>query len=173
MNMIKHNDSIYVINDVINIHGTYHLIISRDNDVQFINRVGDKYLIPKTDLSIEKNSTKTLEYIRKQHLLNLLIAYIKDNSMYNSINKITEIFKEYVKTSLVETFLFWPYMTDSEFSNELNIIKKDLEEFLNKKLNNRLLASDNETIIINDYYDLYSNLDLEDEFIPDPSYRQK
>ena len=169
MNMIKHNNNIYVINDIINIHGTYHLIISNNKDITYINKVGDKYLIPKDDLSIKQNNNKTLEDIRKQHLLKLLINYIKENNMYNTINSVTELFKEYVKSSLVETFLYWPYMTDEEFEIELKIVKNDMCSFFNNKLKNKVVIEDE---IIFDNYIIPSEDDC-DEFIKDPSYKIK
>lgn len=172
MRKIKYNNSLYDIIDIINFHDTYHLIIKNDKDVLYINKEGDKYYTPLKDLSLINNKKRTLEYLRKQYVLNILIDYIKENEMYDNINDVTEAFKEYVKTSYVETFLYWPFMTDIEFNKELRKLKIDLYSFINQKLHNRVLSSDRETIIIIDNYVVPTKFEDNDEFIPDPSFKK-
>lgn len=173
MEKIKYNGLIYNIMDIINIEGTYHLIIKRENNIHYINKVDDKYYEPPMDLSLKANKGKTLEFVRKQHILKSLIEYIEANEMYDNVKVVTEAFKEYVKTSFVETFMYWPFMSDKDFDSVLIKLKRDLSSFLDKKLHNRVLAPDNQTIIIIDDYVAESKFGSTEDFIPDPSYKKR
>lgn len=150
MKKINHRNKLYDIVDIININGSYYLIIKRGNDIQYINKEGDKYIIPAKDLSIYKNRDKTLEFIRKQELLQLLVGYIKDRNLYEEASKTVEVFKEYVKNGLIQTFLNWPLIDENDYQKELSAIKENLYYFLDEKMKYYKRINDYQAIIICD-----------------------
>jgi hypothetical protein len=150
MRQVNYKDEIYDVIDIVHIRGTYHVVISNGKDVTYINKIGDKYYPPIKNLKAADKNNKFLEYLRKQHIMQCLINYIKDNNLYNNIKEVIEAFKEYLKTTFVETFLYWPYMTDSEFETQMDVVKTDVEAFLNGKLINILINNNVRTIKVED-----------------------
>lgn len=146
MTQVKYKDEIYDIIDIVYIRGTHYVVISNGKDVTYINKIGDKYYPPIKNLKADDTNNKFLEYLRKQHIMQCLISYIKDNDLLDNTKEVIEAFKEYLKTSFVETFLYWPYMTDSEFETQMDVVNTDVEAFLNGKLINILLAKEKDTI---------------------------
>ena len=150
MTQVNYKDEIYDVIDIVYIRGTHYVVIYNGKDVTYINKIGDKYYPPIKNLKAADTNNKFLEYLRKQHIMQCLINYIKDNNLYNNIKEVIEAFKEYLKTSFVETFLYWPYMTDSEFETQMDVVNTDVEAFLNGKLINILINNNVRTIKVED-----------------------
>ena len=146
MREVNYNNKTYYVVDIVYIRGTHYVVIANDEDITYINKIGDKYYPPIKNLKSEDTNNKFLEYLRKQHIMQCLISYIKDNDLLDNTKEVIEAFKEYLKTSFVETFLYWPYMTDSEYETQMDVVKTDVEAFLNGKLINILLARGKDTI---------------------------
>lgn|SRR5574344_1138994 len=171
MNVIKHKGSLYDIVDIINLSGTYHLVIKKDNDITYINKEGDHYYIPRDDLSIEANKDKETSYLRKQYLLKALIDFITKNNI-SDINKIrytTELFKGYFKDNDLETFIYWPLMDNNEFNKELKYELDKLNDYLEVKVLNKHIGKDGETVVMDTYF---SSKEDDDVYVKDPSYKK-
>ena len=173
MEKIKYNDVIYNVVDIINFDGTYHLIIMKDDEIYYINRKDENYYAPPKDLNVHVTTEENLTYIRKQYILKVLINYIKENNMFANIKDVTAVFKDYITTVYVETFLYWPYMTERHFINEMKALTKDLETYMNNKLHNHVLAADNETIVVIDNYIAPTKFLPEDDYVTVPIFKKK
>lgn len=173
MAKIAYNGNIYNVIDTIKFNDTYHTIIMNNGEISFLNRFNEKYYEPVRILNSNSTNTRYLEFLRKQYILYCLIDYIKNNNLYSSAKIVIEHFKEYTKTSFVDLFLSWPYMDELEYKKRIKIMEIDLEAFLNQKLGNRKLASDNETIVIIDDYKAPRKELNEADFIVDPSGKIK
>ena len=180
MGKIEYNNELYNIVDIINFEGTYHLIIANGENVNYVNKKGDNYYRPPTNLILnDESSEEDLVYVRKQHILKMLIEYVKTNNKYKNIKDITALFKEYIKTSYIETFIYWPYMSDAEALRELDMVKKDLSNFMDEKLNSKIQIRTEERIVIIECPDdtptkfLPKKMKKQDEYIEDPSSKRK
>ena len=172
MGKLNYNDTIYDIIDIVYLKGTHYVIMENNKDITYVNKIGEKYYAPIKNIKTSVTSSDYLEYLRKQYIMRCLIDYIKENELYSIAKTVIEHFKEYLKTNLVDVFLYWPYMNDAEFKRETKIIKTDIEAFLNERLHNRLLAKDNETIIIIDDYIVPTKDVYDDDLVPDPSFKK-
>lgn len=140
MDKITYKDEYYDVIDTIMFSGTKHLIIKNESTTLFINKRDNKFYPAMKDLSLVNNMDIPLSYIRKQHLLWYLIEYINERNIIDekSIKKLIKSFKEYIKSSNIERFLYWPLLNDNEFRLELLPILSDLEY----QLNNSLIAKE-------------------------------
>ena len=173
MAKIEYNGDTYDVIDTIKFNDTYHTVVINNGEITFLNRFNEKYYEPVRLLNSNSTNTRYLEFLRKQFILYCLIDYIKNNDLYSSARIVIEHFKEYTKTSFVNVFLSWPYMDEFEYKKRIKIMETDLEAFLNQKLDNRKLASDNETIMIIDNYKVPTQESNDDDFIVDPSSKIK
>lgn len=137
MDKLNHNGSIYDIIGTIEFNDTTHLIIKRDNDIQYINKTKDKYYIPPINLSLEANKNKDLVYIRKQYLLRYFVDYLKQHNIYDidTINKLIKAFEMFINRENIQGFMYWPLLNDTEFNDELNEIFGYLDIALTDSLN--------------------------------------
>lgn len=140
MDKISYKDTYYDVIDTITFSGTKHLIIKNESTTMFINKRDNKYYPAMRDLSIVNNMDIPLSYIRKQHLLWYLIEYINERNIDDekSVKKLIKSFKDYINSSNIERFLYWPLLNEIEFRNELLPILSDLEY----QLNNCLIAKE-------------------------------
>lgn len=136
MDKITYKDESYDVVDVINFSRTKHLIITNNEVTAFINKRDSKFYPAMNDLSLLNNMDIPLSYIRKQHLLWYLIDFINERGIKDktSIKKLVASFKEFIKTSNIEKFLYWPLLNNDEFKNELIPILNDLEYNLSNTL---------------------------------------
>lgn len=125
---IEKDGHIYDVIDTVNFSNTTHVIIQYEEDVLYINKEDNKYYLPPKDLSLEHND-RSLSYLRKQYLLKYLITFINERNIYDKkeIKKVVKNFKDFIKNSNIERFLYWPLLDERDFNEELMIILKDLE----------------------------------------------
>lgn len=144
MDKILYKGITYDIIATINFSGSEHLIIKKDADVIYINKNDNRYFLPPSNLSLEANSDIPLPYLRKQFLLRYLLQFINEReiSEVTTIKKIIKAFKQNIKNSNIERFLYWPLLSQQEFESDLKCILKDLEFELEQVLEPNIIRDE-------------------------------